>query len=207
MRIQELLTLALLSAGPLACEKDPVIPAERVNDPTPLPPSQDPQGHTPPVAEPNAQPNRDEREAEADFQSAEGIQLKGEAELEETAAGLRIKVDVKSAPVGLKGIHVHEKGDCSDIRGKSMGGHFSPGAEPHGLPDAHTRHLGDLGNIKIDADGNGKLEIVVPHANLKPGDSHSFLGKAMVIHTSEDVGTGESGESGEPIACAIIEED
>ena len=210
MRTQHLITLALLGVGALACERDPIIPAEHVEDPVTLDPSQSARESSLAAAGDTKAATKslnDHREAEADFQSAEGVQLKGEAELKETDAGLLIKVEVKSAPVGLKGIHVHEKGDCSDIRGKSMGGHFTPGTEAHGLPEGQTKHLGDLGNIKIDADGNGKLKIVVAEANLKPGDAYSFLGKAMVIHTAEDVGTGDSGESGDPIACALIEKD
>jgi Cu/Zn superoxide dismutase len=61
--------------------------------------------------------------------------------------GVKITVSVEDAPVGQKGIHIHEKGDCSDIPGKSMGGHFAPLAESHGLPDEARDgiHLGDLG--------------------------------------------------------------
>jgi Cu-Zn family superoxide dismutase len=211
MRIQNLITLTLLGAAAFACEREPAGPVRMGDDQAALKSPEagpgDAHGAAPGDTGPAAQPNEEDREAEATSTSAEGVGLKGEAKLEETGRGLRIEVEVNSAPVGLKGIHVHEKGDCSDIRGKSMGAHFSPGTETHGLPAAHVKHLGDLGNIEIDAEGKGKLEILVVHANLKPGDSHSFLGKAIVIHTAKDLGTGESGESGEPIACAVIEED
>lgn len=211
MRIQHLTALTLLTAGLLGCERDPASPARMGDAPaavsSPEDATRDAHGAALGNADQTAQPKKGDREAEATFTGAEGVDLKGEAELKETEKGLRIEVEVKSAPVGLKGIHVHEKGDCSDIRGKSMGAHFSAGAETHGLPEAHVKHLGDLGNIEIDAKGNGAIEIVVAHANLEPGDAHSFLGKAIVIHTSKDLGTGESGESGEPIACAVIEKD
>lgn len=202
MRDQHIFTFSLLGVLVLACERDPAAPAERRDALTVLEPSRDLPGDSS-----AAKPKDRERSAKATFAGAEGVDLKGEAQLQESGHGLRIDVEIRSAPLGLKGIHVHEKGDCSDIRGKSMGPHFSPGSEAHGLPEARTKHLGDLGNIKVDASGNGELEIVVPHANLKPGDTHSFLGRAIVIHTSQDVGTGDSGESGDPIACAIIEKD
>jgi Cu-Zn family superoxide dismutase len=147
-----------------------------------------------------------ELEAEGDFQAAPGVKLEGEAELAQRQDGVRVEVEVKNAPPGVKGIHIHERGDCSDIPGKSMGEHFAPGHKDHGLPHAAVHHLGDLGNIQVDRDGNGKLEIVVPRANLKLGDPHSFVGKSVVIHEKRDVGTGPSGESGKPIACAVIKQ-
>lgn len=148
----------------------------------------------------------DTRRATATFSAVEGLELEGEAKFEEVANGVKVTVAVDDAPTGMKGIHVHEKGDCSDIAGKSMGEHFAPGRERHGMPTGAQRHLGDLGNITIDDDGEGKLEIVVSGANLKPNDRMSFLGKAIVIHESKDVGASAqpAGGSGKPIACAVI---
>jgi Cu-Zn family superoxide dismutase len=145
-----------------------------------------------------------EREAEAEFQTAGDVRLKGEAEFEETAQGLRVEVEVEGAPIGPKAVHVHEKGDCSDIPGKSMGSHFAPTGNPHGLPSAKEHHLGDLGNMQVEQDGEGSLTILVPRANLKDADPNSFLGKAIVIHRGKDKGTGTSGDSGTPMACGVI---
>ena len=113
-------------------------------------------------------------------------------------------VEITHAPPGTKGIHIHQTADCSDIPNKSMGEHFSPEGRQHGLPTAPEHHLGDLGNIEIDADGTGVLEMTIARANLKPGDPLSFVGKAIVVHAKEDVGTPPSGDSGTPIACAPI---
>jgi Cu-Zn family superoxide dismutase len=143
--------------------------------------------------------------AEADLKAAPGAKIDGEAKFEEVPEGVRVVVEVENAPPGRKGVHIHEKGDCSDIKGMSMGQHLAPMGESHGLPGAAQHHLGDLGNITIAKDGKGKLEIVAPKANLKPGDKLSFLGKAIVVHAGEDTGTGTSGNSGEPIACGVIQ--
>jgi Cu-Zn family superoxide dismutase len=89
-----------------------------------------------------------------------------------------------------------------------MGGHFAPGGEEHALPSETTaRHLGDLGNLVVGEDGNGKLDITVIGANLKPGDTKSLLGKALVVHDGPDSGRAAqpSGASGSPIACGVIE--
>lgn len=145
------------------------------------------------------------QKAQADLKVDPGSKMDADAKFEQLADGLKISVEVKNGPPGKKGVHIHEKGDCSDLKGMSMGQHFAPMGETHGLPGSAQHHIGDLGNITIDKDGSGKLEIVVPKATLKPDDKLSFLGKAIVIHAGEDVGTGTSGNAGEPIACGVIE--
>ncbi len=150
-------------------------------------------------------------DAKADIDPATGdMKIDGEARFSEDGKGVKIVVNVKDAPTGEKGIHIHEKGDCSDVPGDSMGGHFAPQGDKHGLPDAPQDqiHLGDLGNIDIKDDGTGKLEITVEKANLKKGDPMSFLGKALIIHESKDKGPEHqpSGSSGKPIACGVIKE-
>src|SRR5690606_40149385 len=124
--------------------------------------------------------------AEADCRTNTGSDLEGEAHFEETPEGVRVVVDVEKAPPGKLGVHIHRFGDCSDIAGQSMGSHFAPRKHPHGLPPQTERHLGDLGNIEIGKDGTGRLEIVIPEANLRPGDTLSFVNRAIVIHQGED---------------------
>jgi Cu/Zn superoxide dismutase len=107
--------------------------------------------------------------ATAELQAADGVKLEGEAKLYEDESGVRVVIDVKSAPPGFKGVHVHEKGDCSDIPGKSMGSHFAPEGNKHALPAEISDglgHLGDLGNIRIDEKGEGRLDIKATGANL-----------------------------------------
>jgi superoxide dismutase, Cu-Zn family len=144
------------------------------------------------------------RTASAVLQTAPGVALSGKAEFSELPSGVRARVELANAKPGKHGIHIHQKGDCSDIPGKSMGEHFAPDAKEHGLLESPVRHLGDLGNIEVDADGTGAIDVEVPAAKLDDG-SHSYVGKALVIHEKEDVGTGPSGDSGSPIACAVIQ--
>jgi Cu-Zn family superoxide dismutase len=156
----------------------------------------------------NAPKAEGEKEAEADLRAAEGEEIEGEVEFYATGAGVRIVAEIEDAKPGKHGIHVHQKGDCSDIKGKSMGDHFAPDSKDHALPsEGMARHLGDLGNIEVDADGKGRLEVTIEKANLKPNDAMSFLGKALVIHMGEDSGKAmqPSGGSGVPIACGVIE--
>ena len=151
--------------------------------------------------------NETRRDAEAEFKSVDKMNLEGDVELDEVASGVRIEVEVENAPKGKKAVHIHQRDDCSDIAGESMGSHFAPAGSKHGYPTDPEHHLGDLGNMTVDDDGDGELEIIVARANLKPGDPMSLLGRAVVIHEGEDDGKGESGNSGKPIECAPIKAD
>ena len=122
------------------------------------------------------------------------------------AGGVLIRVSVSDAPPGAKGIHIHEKGDCSDIQANSMGSHFNPGHVNHGLPGASQHHPGDLGNISIGPDGKGRLDITTEQGGLKAGEPTSFLGRSIIIHEAEDKGVQPTGGAGKPIACAVIEQ-
>jgi Cu-Zn family superoxide dismutase len=142
---------------------------------------------------------------EVTFQAKSGSKVAGTGTLTEIPEGVQVTLVVENVtPPGDHGAHVHEKGDCSSPDGESAGGHFNPSAQPHALPVNNPRHLGDLGNIVIGADGKGTLEIVAPGANLKEGDPSSFLGRAIIIHAKKDDGGQPTGNAGGRIACAEI---
>jgi Cu-Zn family superoxide dismutase len=91
-----------------------------------------------------------------------------------------------------------------------MGGHFSPSNERHALPSeeaAGQRHLGDLGNIRVNESGDGNLEFIIENASLREGADNSLIGRALVVHGGKDQGATmqPSGGSGKPIACGVIE--
>lgn len=193
--------LSLATAlGAMGCEdQKPAtpIPASPPSEPTAQAPASDDDGAA-------TAGQAEGREAEAEFQSAPNMKIRGEAELEEVADGVRVEVELDGAPAGEKGLHIHETADCSDIPNKSMGGHFSPKNHDHGLPSATEHHVGDLGNIRIGEDGKGKLTFTVVGANLKEGDPMGLIGKSVVLHESNDKGTGKAGDAGSPVACAPI---
>ncbi|MFW5741485.1 MAG: superoxide dismutase family protein [Myxococcota bacterium] len=148
-------------------------------------------------------------QARAQLRAAAGADIVGDVEFYDTDEGVRVVANVTDADPGQHGFHVHEKGDCSDMRAGSMGGHFAPEGKPHALPDeTKQRHLGDLGNLRIKKGGTGHLEITIEGANLKEHDAKSFLGRAIVVHKKKDAGKSEqpSGASGDPIACGVINE-
>jgi len=91
-------------------------------------------------------------------------------------------------------------GDLTD-QCTSMCAHFNP----YGKKE---RHVGDLGNLKTDADGCVKMRMVDDKIKLK--GKACIIGRGLIIHADpDDCGEGEgeslkNGNSGKRIACAII---
>lgn len=128
----------------------------------------------------------DEPGASAHFVNAEGVDLDGDAKLFEKDGKLHVEISVTDAPPGTHHVDLHETGDCSDLKGKSMGRHLHAPV--------------DLGNIKVGDDGAGKIETALRGAGLKPEAKPNLVGKAIVIHA----GRGDRGASSEAIACGVI---
>lgn len=110
------------------------------------------------------------------------------------------------------GFHVHESGDFSnpDNACVSTGPHFNPYHKTHGGPHSDIRHVGDLGNIVADADGEADIQKSDPLISLIPGSPNSILGRAIVVHELEDdEGTDgkdslNTGNAGSRLGCCII---
>lgn len=118
------------------------------------------------------------------------------------SGGVAAHVEVRGGTPGLHGVHVHEKGDCSDPKAASAGGHYNPahGAH-HGGPSTPVRHGGDLGNLQVDSSGDGTLDVVVPDLSLD-----GVVGRALVVHEkTDDLQTDPAGNSGSRIACGVIQ--
>ena len=143
--------------------------------------------------------------ASAKFDAANGSKVGGDAGLEEVTSGVRIRVSVHDAKPNTKlGVHVLEKGDCANLSNDDPGAHLNPRHTRHGLPGGE-QHLGDLGNVTVDDKGNGELLILTSGGNLRAGDAHSFLNRAVVVDESEDQGKPEA-SGGKPALCGVIKE-
>jgi superoxide dismutase, Cu-Zn family len=145
--------------------------------------------------------------AEANFIDFAGNPV-GTALLTEESAGVRFHFTLNRLPAGTHGIHVHEKGDCTKPDFKSAGKHFNPEAKQHGAENPKGFHAGDLGNIEVGSDGTADVEVTAPQLTLKPSD-HSLIrpgGTAIIIHAGrDDQKSDPSGNSGNPIACGVID--
>jgi Cu-Zn family superoxide dismutase len=140
--------------------------------------------------------------ARADLRPVADSTARGIAEFQAAASGegpMTIRVMLMGLDAGPHGIHVHEGTDCA-----APGEHLNPQGAPHGPANAASgaRHLGDLGNVTADA--SGMVEEMLRDAML--GSDSSFMGKVLVVHEGQDdLSTQPGGDSGDPIACGVIE--
>jgi Cu-Zn family superoxide dismutase len=144
--------------------------------------------------------------AKATLESKSGSTVTGTATFTEESGGrVRVHVHIENAPPGTHGLHVHEKGDCSDPEAKSAGGHFNPGGMPHAGPMAQQRHAGDLGNIEIGPSGKGDLDVRTDMLTVAPGPN-SVVGRAVIFHEkADDLTTQPTGNAGGRLACGVVQ--
>ena len=122
---------------------------------------------------------------------------------------INIDINLKGLKRGLHGFHIHEYGDMSDLC-ESMCAHFNPYGNPHGGPNDKKRHVGDLGNIEVKADGTARYSFSDSIIRLR-GIKANIIGRGVIIHADEDdLGKGSkpdsliTGHAGKRIACAVI---
>ncbi len=145
-------------------------------------------------------------QAKATIEPRSGSNVSGWATFtDRSTGGVAVVVHIENAPPGLHGLHVHEKGDCSAADASSAGGHFNPGENPHAGPTDMHRHAGDLGNITIEANGTGHLELVTDLLTVKPGPN-SVAGKAVIFHEkADDMQTQPTGNAGGRLGCGVVQ--
>jgi Cu-Zn family superoxide dismutase len=126
------------------------------------------------------------------------------------AAGhsLRVRVDAAGLAPGTYGVHLHAVGRCDPPAFASAGPHWNPTSRQHGKDNPMGRHMGDLPNLVVGADGRGSYEYAIADATLAGPSADALLdadGAAMVIHAqADDYRTDPSGNSGARIACGVL---
>ena len=136
--------------------------------------------------------------------------IKGTVRFTEEGENVLIDIDITGLKRGSKhGFHIHECGDMSD-KCESMCAHFNPYGKSHGGPESKERHVGDLGNIVADANGNARYQMTDSMIKLR-GTKCNIIGRGLIIHADEDdLGKGghedslTTGHAGKRIACAVI---
>ena len=141
--------------------------------------------------------------ARAALQDRDGNEV-GNAGLRETPSGSTwVVVQATGMPAGIHGVHVHETGDCSAGDFTSAGGHLAGGAE-HGILVEGGPHPGDLPNAHVQDDGILALEAF--NDRLTADMVFDDDGAAVVVHAgADDYVSQPSGDSGDRIACGVIE--
>lgn len=150
-----------------------------------------------------------------------GSDLTGELSLKQGPNGivmvhLALRGDPATLTPGLHGVHIHEKSICqADVqpRFSTAGGHFDPGPYGNSTPveENHPYHLGDLPNIEINDDGEGRLVTVTSRVTLykSPVSIFDRNGSAIIVHQLPDqmIAGGTAAESGGArIACGVIKQ-
>ena len=132
--------------------------------------------------------------------------IAGVVKFTETEEGLLVEAEVFNVPnPGKHGFHIHNFGSCEDA-GNAAGGHYNPTGAQHGLlsKDGHAKaHAGDMGNIEIDQNGQGKLSLVLSEIGLTSG-KYNVAGRAVILHEKEDDFGQPTGNAGGRIACGTI---
>lgn len=130
----------------------------------------------------------------------------GEVFAWQSVEGVVIQLRAKNLPSGWHGIHLHVKGDCSDIGAfKASGGHVEGRGGPHGFLNPGGAHVGDLPNIHAYTDGTARADFFT--ASVALSDLTDSDGAALIVHAApDDYQTQPIGSAGARIACAAFGE-
>lgn len=141
---------------------------------------------------------------EATLHPTKGNNVTGTVSFAPVEGGVMILAEVHGLTPGKHGFHIHEKGDCSAADASSAGGHFNPFNKPHGAPDDANRHVGDLGNLIADANGDAYYARVDTVIELE--GANTIVGRAVIVHEKEDdFKTQPTGNAGARVACGVIQ--
>lgn len=143
--------------------------------------------------------------AVADLRPTQGHRTAGRVTFSQVGS----KVEVHAVVTGLApgqehGFHVHEAGDCSSGDGMSTKGHFNPLGQPHGHHSTQQRHVGDMPNLKADANGRADARFTLDTMTVTEG-SASVVGRGLIVHVQpDDYRSQPVGNAGARMACAVI---
>lgn len=150
-----------------------------------------------------------------------GPEISGELSLKQGPNGIVwVDLTLQGNPAiltpGLHGVHFHERSICEEDaqpRFSTAGGHFDPGPYGNSTPveQNHPYHLGDLPNIEIDENGEGRLVTITSRVTLyeSPVSLFDEDGSALIVHQMRDqmIAGGTAAQSGGArLACGVIEQ-
>lgn len=121
---------------------------------------------------------------------------------------------IDTLPAGFHGFHVHTVGSCEDSGEGAFSvasGHYNPTGV------AHDDHAGDFPSLLVNEDGSAYLSFTTDRFLL--ADLFDADGSTIIVHSNADnhaniperYGTPdeetlESGDSGDRIACGVVEQ-
>lgn len=135
---------------------------------------------------------------------ASGSDVEGEATFTQVGDKVRMALELEGLAPGQHAVHIHARGDCAAPDASSAGGHWSPREEPHGEWGDAQHHLGDIGNVEADAQGQARLNFATAAWTLDDG-ARSVIGQALIVHAgADDYESQPAGDAGKRVACGVI---
>ena len=142
--------------------------------------------------------------AKAELKGADP-KIAGTIQFTQEAKGLHVVAEISGLKPGKHGLHIHQGTACGASPFKEAGDHLDPFGTKHACATDQVRHLGDLGNLVVGPDGKGHYDAVVTRISLSD-PYHLILGKPIMVTAAEDdCTTPPAGNSGDGIACGLIQ--
>lgn len=135
---------------------------------------------------------------------ASGSSVSATASFYEIGGQTTLVLGITGATPGHHAVHLHEFGDCTSTDALSAGAHWNPTTSAHGVWGGASFHLGDVGNVDIDADGNGSLVFTTDLWSVGGSPVTDVIGRALVIHAGHDDETPPAGNAGARVGCGVI---
>ena len=134
--------------------------------------------------------------------------VSGTVRFEDQSGGsvkMTLQVTVPKKSNSSVAVHIHEHGDCGNM-GQHAGGHWNPTGTNHGRWGTGSFHSGDIGNIQLDAQGNGRIELTSDLWSIGGDARTNILNRTIVVHSGIDDYTSQpAGNSGSRIGCGVIQ--
>ena len=129
----------------------------------------------------------------------------GTAAVLESKSGGLLVLKLRNLTPGLHGLHLHATGACDLPNFGSAGPHYNPDNKKHGAKNPQGPHAGDLPNITARTDGTVDTTLAFPAALVRAIGSGAAA-RALVVHAGpDDLMTDPSGNSGDRIACGVLQ--
>jgi Cu-Zn family superoxide dismutase len=140
----------------------------------------------------------------------------GQATFTEAPTGVLIRLEFAAGglPPGWHGLHLHDRGDCSDFAAgfQASGGHITLNHRvQHGLLNRRGPEAGDLPNIFVSPNAIHGGEMFSPYVtlhNARIGNRLPLLdadGAALLVHETADNHSDQPiGNAGARVACAAL---
>ena len=139
----------------------------------------------------------------------------GTAKFTQAASGVLVAVEAQGLEPGGHSVIIHEVGACvPDF--SAAGDHFNPTDSEHGFVHPNWNrgdsnaggHGGDLPNIYAASDGSARADYFTDGITLQADMNHSVFdsdGSAIIIHEKPDLYGDVESDTGERVACGVIQ--